>query len=250
MLSERRLWCRDLPFSILAETVSPSSSSSSSSFPLQSTFNRPLTVEMNIAAKTARVTARGEGEQKNAGRSDPSVHAKPWTCLTCGQVNPFSVIDCILCGKVKPIDSAPRQLFDLGDSLLSALLESLDVNSVTSIALEGIASGLKIFRPLCIEVSYPEEGSFRSLLSIQSFVQKYALRSTSGQDHAMEILVALALAVGDVTSLLTLGTIFLGAGKEKKIRSRSLLLKLVMCFDQLVGQINTRKQLVKIQRGQ
>ena len=72
-------------------------------------------------------------------------------------------------------------------------------------------------------------------------MQKCALRATSGHDHAMEILVGLALAVGDVTSLLTLGTIFLGADKGKKLRSRSLLLKLVMCFDQLVGQINTKK---------
>ena len=169
-----------------------------------------------------RMAAKGDGEQKSTGRSEPSVQAKPWTCLTCGRVNPFSVIDCVLCGKVKPIDSAPRQLSDLGGSLLSALLETVDASSVTDIALEGIASGLKIFRPLSIEVSYPEEGSFRSLLSVQAFMQKCALRATSGHDHAMEILVGLALAVGDVTSLLTLGTIFLGADKGKKIWSRVL----------------------------
>ena len=72
-------------------------------------------------------------------------------------------------------------------------------------------------------------------------MQKCALGELNGQDHAMEILATLVIAVGDVSALLTLGTIFLGADKGKKIQSGTLLLKLVMCFDQLVSQINAKK---------
>eukprot|EP00943_MAST-04B_sp_MAST-4B-sp1_P009753 g9753.t1 len=187
---------------------------------------------------------------------------KKWKCETCGQLNIHTNIDCYLCGKPKKIKSNETKITTLGIKLLPVLLESIDVENINNVVLEKIAKGVQIFRPLSIGMTYVTSDNsnkddehnkdssdkillFNTLMSIQTFLRKCVHAQEQSPDNALETLLILSLALGDINSLLIVGSIFLGIDKEKYIESKSLILKLTVCFDQLVQQITTKKAMRK-----
>ncbi len=187
---------------------------------------------------------------------------KKWKCETCGQLNIHTNIDCYLCGKSKIIKSNGTKIATLGIKLLPVLLDSIDVETINNVVLEKIAKGVQIFRPLSIGMTYVTSNNgknneehnkdssdkillFNTLMSVQIFLRKCAHAQEQSPDNALETLIILSLALGDINSLLIVGSIFLGIDKEKHIKSKSLVLKLTVCFDQLVQQIATKKAMRK-----
>ena len=178
-----------------------------------------------------------------------------WKCATCGQLNVDTNNDCFLCGKMKPVKGGATNLSNLGIKLLPVLLDTINVETINNNVLEKIAKGVQIFRPLSIGMTHVHSDDndnnqdkqmlFNTLLSIQTFLRKCAHTQEQTPDNALETLLILALALGDISSLLMIATLFLGIDNEKEVQSKSLILQLVVCFDQLVHRISTKRALRK-----